>query len=556
MKAQHPFLLLLVLAIQLTTAAQNQWYQSQDGQLQPNGTYATGILSLTRNSFVAAYMWRLENEQYTWKISKSHTNGTEQRTFFLTAPYGIVEMKAGYRNTVYVLVRSFPFAQDPQYTIYKLDSNLVVKAQKTLSFPGSYTVFNLNVFELDEQGNLYLAGDGQYPDGFGYGQASFLLKADKNLLTRWTRMDSTQTSYARLHIEKSGTIRLIEDFYTFFPDIKVQQISANGQLQQRRTYTTDAGRQSLTTLLDNDDNLLLAGTTDNGAGQTLYLHKIARRTGQVVYRKNYLNATAANLDDVKLDEDGQLYALLTQYNNSGSQCRLARIQPRSGALSWSRSFAFAQDSCQLRSIVLTDEEMIWLLGEKRSGQYYSKGLAVQVKRNGQRGDAFISPDSVAFARSHTLFQGISAAQEGLIAIGNTNDLDTLTGSSSYFRAFALGNTKRRHGHGCGQDDRSLALAETVAANPLLPELAKAEVISKPMVYPNPATDRITVRLPDAVVYDQVQIYDMQGHLQATQRSTGNTANFDLSRFASGMYMMVFRTAAGVTETPVRFTVRR
>jgi hypothetical protein len=163
---------------------------------------------------------------------------------------------------------------------------------------------------------------------------------------------------------------------------------------------------------------------------------------------------------------------------------------------------------------------------------------------------------VAFARSHTLFQGISAAQEGLIAIGNTNDLDTLTGSSTYFRAFALGNTKRRHGHGCGQDDRSLALAETVAANPLLPELAKAEVISKPMVYPNPATDRITVRLPDAVVYDQVQIYDMQGHLQATQRSTGNTANFDLSRFASGMYMMVFRTAAGVTETPVRFTVRR
>lgn len=556
MKAQHPFLLLILLAIQLTTSAQVQWYQSQDGQLQPNGTYATGILSLTRSSFVAAYMWRLENENNTWKISKSHTNGTEQRTFFITAPYGIVEMKAGYRNTVYVLVRSFPFAQDPQYTIYKLDSNLVVKAQKTLSFPGTYTVFNLNVFELDENGNLYLAGDGQYPDGYGFSPASFLLKADKNLVTRWTRMDSTQTSYARLHVERGGTIRLIEDFYTFFPDIRVQQIGTNGQLQQRRTYTTDPGRQSLNTLLDDDDNLLLTGTSDNGAGQTLYLHKIARRTGLVVYRKNYLNAMAASLDDVKLDKDGQLYALLTQYNNSGSQCRLARIQPRSGTLSWSRSFSFAQDSCRLRSIVLTEQEMVWLLGEKCSGSYYTKGLAMQVKRNGQRGDAFISPDSAAYARSHTLIRGIADAQEGLITIGNTNDMDTLTGSSSYFRAFALGNTKRRHGHGCGQDDRSTAIAETVATNQVLPELAKAEVISTPMVYPNPATDRITVRLPDAVLYDQVQIYDMQGHLQATQRSTGNTASFDLSRFASGMYMMVLRTSTGVTERPVRFAVKR
>ena len=200
--------------------------------------------------------------------------------------------------------------------------------------------------------------------------------------------------------------------------------------------------------------------------------------------------------------------------------------------------------------------MIFLLGEKRSGSYDSKGLAVQVKRNGQRGDAFISPDSVAFARSHTLFQGIADAQEGLIAIGNTNDLDTLTGSSTYFRAFALGNTKRRHGHGCGQDDRSTAIAESVAASPALADSVKSEKVTKPMVYPNPATDRITVRLPDAGGYYQVQIYDLQGHLQATQRSTGNTASFDLSRFASGIYMMVFRTSTGVTETPVRFSVRR
>nr|HPN60246.1 hypothetical protein [Chitinophagaceae bacterium] len=380
MKAHQPFLLGLFLFIQLISNAQISWYQSQDGQLQPSGTYAAGILSLTRQSFVAAYMWRLDNENYTWKISKSHTNGTEQRTFFITAPYGIVEMKTGYRNSLYLLVRSFPFAQDPQYTFYKLDSNLVVKAQRTISLAGSFTIFNLNVFELDEAGNLYLAGDGQYPDGPGFSPASFIMKTDKNLVTRWTRMDSVQTSYSRLHIERNGTIRLIEDFYTFFPDIKVQKISAAGQLLQTRVYQTDPGRQSLTTILDRDDNLLIAGTMDRAAGQSLYLHKIARHSGQVVYRKTFFNALAANLDDVKLDEDGQLYALMTQYYNNGRQSRLARIQPRQGSLSWSRTFPFAQDSCMLRTIVLSDEDRIYVIGDRKSGPYYTKGFAVQVKR--------------------------------------------------------------------------------------------------------------------------------------------------------------------------------
>lgn len=559
MKAQHPFLLSLFVLLQSAVTAQVHWYQTQDGQLQPNGTYATRILSLTRQSFVAAYMWRLENENYTWKISKSHTNGTEQRTFFVTAPYGIVEVKTGYRNSVYVLVRSFPFAQDPQYTIYKLDSNLVVKAQTTLNFPGSYTIFNLNVFELDVQGNLYLAGDGQYPDGYGYSPASFLLKSDKNLVTRWTRMDSTQTSYARLHVEKSGTIRLIEDFYTFFPDIRVQQISANGQLQQRRTYSTDPGRQSLTTLLDNDDNLLLTGTTDNGAGQTLYLQKIARRTGQVVYRRNFLNAVAANLDDVKMDEDGQLYTLLTQYNNSGSQCRLARLQPRNGSLSWSRSFPFVQDSCMLRSIVLTDQEMIYLVGEKRSGTFFSKGMAVQVKRNGQRGETWISPDSVSNARSHALFQGITDEQQRLIAIGNTNDLDTVTGSSTYFRAFAVGFGKQRkgHGHDCENDDRSLILSDAVTAKEAVPEqTVQATEELKTQVYPNPATDRITVQVAHPLHVNQVMIYDMRGHLQASQTISGSTVSFDISRFSAGVYTMILRSAAGVAGKPLRFVVKR
>jgi len=552
MKAHQPFLLGLFLFIQLISNAQISWYQSQDGQLQPSGTYAAGILSLTRQSFVAAYMWRLDNENYTWKISKSHTNGTEQRTFFITAPYGIVEMKTGYRNSLYLLVRSFPFAQDPQYTFYKLDSNLVVKAQRTISLAGSFTIFNLNVFELDEAGNLYLAGDGQYPDGPGFSPASFIMKTDKNLVTRWTRMDSVQTSYSRLHIERNGTIRLIEDFYTFFPDIKVQKISAAGQLIQTRVYQTDPGRQSLTTILDRDDNLLITGTMDRAAGQSLYLHKIARHSGQVVYRKTFFNALAANLDDVKLDEDGQLYALMTQYYNNGRQSRLARIQPRQGSLSWSRTFPFAQDSCMLRTIVLSDEDRVYVIGDRKSGPYYTKGFAVQVKRNGQRGDTYIAPDSVVNGISHTLFQGITDQQHRLIVIGNTNDLDTLSGSSTYYRAFAAGLGRRHRDNDCGDDHHSNNLTVSVMSKTVIAETAVINF----SVYPNPATDRITVQNPDPVKYNQVLIYDIRGHQLAQQYFNSSSASFDLSRMSVGFYLVVLRSAKGANDQTRMFSISR
>ena len=552
MKAHQPFLLVLLLGIQFTSSAQTSWYQSQDGQLQPNGTYAAGILSLTRQSFVAAYMWRLDNENYTWKISKSHTNGTEQRTFFITAPYGIVEMKTGYRNSLYLLLRSFPFARDPQYTIYKLDSNLVVKAQRTISFAGSYAIFNLNIFELDEAGNVYLAGDGQYPDGPGYSPASFVMKTDKNLVTRWTRMDSVQTSYSRLHIERNGTVRLIEDFYTFFPDIKVQKISAAGQLQQTRVYQTDPGRQSLTTLLDRDDNLLISGTTDGTAGQSLYLHKIARHNGQVVYRKTFFNSVAANLDDVELDEDGQLYVLLTQYFNTGSQCRLARIQPRNGSLYWSRTFPFAQDSCILRNIVMAEDDRLYVIGDRRSGSFYTKGFAVQVKRNGQRGEAYVSPDSVRFAKSHTLFQGISDQQNRLIAIGNTNDLDTLSGNSTYFRSFAMGMGRRHRDNDCDDDHHSNSLTGSI-----MTKAAMAETVAINFsVYPNPATDRITVQNPDPEKYNQILIFDIRGNQLSQQYFNSHSASFDLSRMSAGFYMVVLRSSKGAADQTRTFNISR
>ncbi|MBI5372599.1 MAG: T9SS type A sorting domain-containing protein [Sphingobacteriales bacterium] len=551
MKTPASAFLLLLVCLQLSMDAQVQWYQSQDGHVQPNGTYASQIQSLTPHSFVAAYLWQINNENYTWKISKSTTGGAEQRAFFLSGSYAMMEMKAGYRNSIYLLIRSFPFAQDPQYTLYKLDSNLQVKAQRTLSFPNAYSLFNLNAFETDKDGNVYLAGDGQYPDGPGYSPASFILKTDRNLVTRWSRMDSVSTSFARIHIERNGTVRIIEDSYTFFPDIRVQKISAAGQLLQARTYQADPARLSFSSTLDRDDNLLLYGTTEGPDGQSMYLYKVSRQTGNTIYRKNYFPATGTNLDDLKLDEEGNIYALLSQYLTTGSQCRLSRIRSRNGSLYWSQAFPFSQDSCILKTIVTAGEDRLYVIGERKSGPYFSKGFALQLKKNGQREENFIAPDSVSFQRSHFLLQGIADRENRLIAIGNTNDLDSITGGSSYFSSFALRLAPARHGHGCGTDDRpgmeSGTMAKTAAAE---------TVIAAATVYPNPAQDRITVTNPDPAHYNLALIYDMSGNLQAQQAVNGTTASFGLERLASGVYLLVLRSSKGLPDKSTVFAVKR
>ncbi|HWR34073.1 MAG TPA: hypothetical protein VN451_11115, partial [Chitinophagaceae bacterium] len=245
MKLPKPILLAVLLTLQYSLSAQVQWYQNQDGNNQlPTGTVPTSIQSFTPASFVACYLWRTENDTYTWKISKTHINGTEQRCFFVSGTTCMVEMRAGGFNSVYILNRNFPIGQNPEYLLYKLDSNLNIIMQKTISFPGNFNIFNLGCFELDKFGNVYLAGDGQYSDGQNFGFASFVMKTNSMLNTQWSRMDSVQTSYTRLHIDRWGRVIVLEDFFTFFPELRISRISHNGQYVQRLSMTTDPGRYS------------------------------------------------------------------------------------------------------------------------------------------------------------------------------------------------------------------------------------------------------------------------------------------------------------------------
>ena len=555
MKTPKPILLLWLLAIQLNLTAQVQWYQNQDGNNeQPYGTVATTVQHFSANTFIACYLWRTENELNTWKISKSNTNGAELKSFFITATSATVECKAGKNNTVYVFERSFTPDYSPQYIIYKLDANLNISAQRTIEFPNNFYIYNISSFELDDINNVYLAGDGQYPDATGYiSPASFVIKTNKNLIDAWRRIDSTQTSYSRVHIDRWGRVLVVVDYYANFPQVYIKRFTSNGQSLSTFSVPTDAGRYSVTTLLDNDDNILMyGGKTVGGSSQAMYLKRISRVSGSVVYNKTHFEAPSSQVNDFKLDRDGDIFTLVTQNTGLENQkCKISRIKLANGSIIWNRNMNYTDDSCNLTRLVINDNDRIYAIGERRSCTYFSKGFAVRLKKNGGQMDGrFPAPDSVAFQRSHWLADGITDNNNRLIAIGSTYDFDSTTYSSTYFRSFALRfgiNNNNCYGRG---EEEMLTEEEEISAK-------QEALTTKLVIYPNPVQNQLTVSNINPEEYDRVAVYNMEGARLQQLSVNASTARMDISSLPDGIYLLVLRsTSALVKEKSIKFVVRK
>ena len=405
MKIIRLILFIQLLLLQVSLLAQVQWYQNQDGNNQyPAGTSAISVQPFTSSAFIACYLWTMNNDDYTWKISKSNMNGVEQKTFFVTGITAQAEVKVGENNTIYVLEKNYPIGQNPEYTVYKLDGNLVVKAQRTIAFPNGYNIINLNSFEVDKSNNVYLAGDGQYPGDGGMGSASFVLKTDKNLSTRWSRMDSTQTSFTRLHVDGSGVVTVLADFYTFFPDLHLIRISANGQQVLRYTIETDPGRYTLSSALDAQDNILIYGSKSIGdTAQAMYLYKFSKQQKRIVYRKTHFTAPGLQINDLKVDDGGNIFSLVAQYQlNNEMFSKISRINSSTGNISWNQSIPYSQDSCNLVKLVVSDDDRFYAVGCRQSNNYFSKGFALRIRKNGHKEGVVPAPDSVNSQRLHWL----------------------------------------------------------------------------------------------------------------------------------------------------------
>ncbi|MEO7984097.1 MAG: T9SS type A sorting domain-containing protein [Bacteroidota bacterium] len=561
MKTPKPIFILLLLVLQQTLSAQVQWYQNQDGDNPaPYGTVATTVQPFTSTTFIACYLWRSTGELNTWKISKSNTSGTELKTFFTTATSANAEFKIGRNNTVYVFERSFTPDYVPQYIVYKLDANLHVTAQRNIEFPNGFFIYNMNAFELDDAGNLYFAGDGQYPTTSGGSHpASFVVKTNKNLENQWNRMDSSETSYARLHIDRWGRVLVIEDYYTFFPQVRIRRFAGNGQSLTTFTVNTDASRYSLNTVLDDDDNILLYGGKTVGSSQAMYLKRISRITGNTVYSKTHFSAPSLQLNDLKVDRYGNIFTLVSLGFSSGNQqSRISRIHLSSGNIAWTHTINFSADSCNLTKLVVNDNDRFYAIGEKKYHNYFSKGFALRMKKSGQADGNFASPDSVAFQRSHWLADGIIDNSNRLIAIGSTSDLDTVTYSNNYFRSFAVrlgaNNNNNCNFARAGTEE----MTEEEGDNLMIPAEAtdKAELAPKLNVYPNPVQNQLTISSIDPQEYDRVAIYNMQGALVLQKQVSTSIEKMDISNLTDGMYLLLLHSSVTFKEKSIKFVVRK
>lgn len=547
--------MLCLIAAQLTASSQVQWYQNQDGcNPPPYGTVATTVQPFTTSTFIACYLWTTVDERNTWKISKSNINGAELKTFFITSISATVEFRIGKNNTVYVLERSFTQEYLPQYKIYKLDANLRIASQRTITFPNGFSIYNIGAFEVDSEANVYFAGDGQYPDGNGgTNPASFVLKTNKNLVNQWSKMDSTETSFTRLHVDGSGRVLVIEDYYTFFPQVKIRRFGSNGQRLSTFTVQTDVNRYSLYTTLDHDDNILVyGGKTVGESAQAMFLKKVSRSSGQVAYSKTHFTAPSSQLNDLRTDRSGNIFTLTTLYFGPDNQkCKISRINLSNGNILWNRVLDYANDSCNLSRLVMNNNERFYVVGERKSHTYFSKGFAMRLKKNGQLDGNFPAPDSVAYQRSHWLSDGIIDNNGQLIAIGNTADFDTLMYSSSYSRSFAtrFGNNNC---YGKGGDEM---ITEAVPGAAEETE-EKVELSTRLIIYPNPVQDHLTVTNVDPAEYDRVSVYNMQGAKLQQKSVSSSTARLDISSLPDGVYLLILQSSITLKEKSIKFVVRK
>jgi hypothetical protein len=280
----------------------------------------------------------------------------------------------------------------------------------------------------------------------------------------------------------------------------------------------------------------------------MYLYKFSRFFGTIVYRKTHFTAAGLQLNDLKADDDGNIFTLVAQYPASGGLFyKISRISSNTGNISWNQTIPYSQDSCNLVKLVVSDHDRFYALGCRQSNNYFCKGFALRIKKNGYKDRNFPAPDSVNYQRLHWLSDGITDQNNRLIAIGGTTDLDTTTFYSSYLRAFSVRfNDNNRPG-----TENSTPAAGIAAA-----EKEVLQLTNKLAVYPNPVTEQMTVTGLNKDEYDMLSVYNMQGAQLLKQAINNETARIDVSLLPEGVYLLVMRSSVTLKEKTIKFIVRR
>jgi hypothetical protein len=285
----------------------------------------------------------------------------------------------------------------------------------------------------------------------------------------------------------------------------------------------------------------------------MYLYKFSRQQEKIVYRKTHFTAAGLQLNDLKVDDDGNIFSLVAQFPLSGGLFyKISRINSNTGNILCNHSVPYSQDSCNLVKLVVSDNDRFYAVGCRQSNNYFCKGFALRINKNGHTEGNVPAPDSVNFQRLHWLSDGITDNNNRLIAIGGTTDLDTTTFYSSYLKAFAV----RFTGNSCGNEGRPGTEITPLAARTTEVEKEIIQLTNKLVVFPNPVSEQITVAGLNKDEYDRISVYNMQGAQLLQQTISGTTARIDTNTLPEGVYLLVLHSSVTLKEKNVKFVVRR
>ena len=285
----------------------------------------------------------------------------------------------------------------------------------------------------------------------------------------------------------------------------------------------------------------------------MYLYKFSKQQEKIVYRKTYFTAAGFQLNDLKTDNEGNILSLVAQYQSSGELFyKISRINSGSGNISWNQTIPYSQDSCNLVRLVVSDNDRFYAVGCHQANNYFCKGFALRITKNGHREGNIPAPDSVNYQRLHWLSDGITDHNNRLIAIGGTTDLDTTSFVSSYLKAFVV----RYNNDNCNEQERPGTETINPVAKTSVPEKEMIEWTNKLVVFPNPVKEQMTVTGLNRNEYDQLSVYNMQGEKILQQKFDGTTVRVDANILAEGVYLLVLHSSVSLKEKNFKFFVRR
>ncbi len=137
--------------------------------------------------------------------------------------------------------------------------------------------------------------------------------------------------------------------------------------------------------------------------------------------------------------------------------------------------------------------------------------------------AFISKMICLLITAFSLFSGLCAQS---LPAGSAGIVYTYDGAGNRTKVeYVINNTT--------SDIQTLNKIDTAALAKKLNE----QVLKVDALYPNPTTGQITVRLVKPLQNGLVQIMDVAGHVVINTTANGSMLNYDLSRFAAGVYFL-------------------